>query len=62
MDTDDKAILTWRVSEENPSLTTQQIQTTIQQKLPGKTLCFLNNPDKNIDTTGENSIAVNSVV
>ncbi len=52
MDTDDKAILTWRVAEENPQISLSDIFLAVQQKMPGKRLCFLDNPSTQTDTTG----------
>lgn len=52
VDTDDKAVLTWRVAEENPGVPPAALRALIQRSIPGKTLCFLDNPPRQLDTTG----------
>ena len=53
VDCADKAIVSLRVEEENPSLRQPQIRRLIEQALPGKDVCFIRNPPFKEDTTGE---------
>ncbi len=46
-------ILTWRVREENPTLTDDEIYDRVQAIFPGRHLCFIRDPPKANDTTGE---------
>ena len=54
VDCADKAIVSWRVEEENPRLRRPQIRRMIEEALPGKDVCFIRNPPFEEDTTGEN--------
>ena len=56
VDCADKAIVSWRVEEENPRLRRPQIRRMIEEALPGKDVCFIRNPPYKEDTTGENDI------
>ena len=54
VDCADKAIVSWRVEEENLRLRRSQIRRMIEEALPGKDVCFIRNPPFEEDTTGEN--------
>ena len=57
VDCEDKAILTWRAAEENPTLTKDQIKQRVEEALPGKKICFIRNPPYEEDTTGSNAFS-----